>query len=742
MSRRWANAVPPDLQTMDGLPDLPDEIRCAPYTEFDVAVHDGQYRVAPIAVRYLYRNVYGCSWYPHLALAVLLLAAQRHDQATVYSLVAVLHGGLRRLFGSPILASRLPSMDALGQVIDEALHLYLAGELGQSTDATRLMFYQRYQSACSVEQGWLQNLPPDQQQVYRPWLLPPANRALHAPVIDMAAHEREREQRRKEETDALMPAYPELRSEAHLRWNWFSKFRQAYRQAVAQCANNIGPVEYDYTDGDRLWHLRIWTVEALRKGPLASFCGQHQPPDGQHLLEVVDVIALPERRQVDPSVALWFADIIRHTAAPDSNPDAKAWRESWGYVTTTFRTNHADLLMSSYHVFIHAAQQTLGHPLLSVDAAYYGMTFGLMAVDVFTTTGARLNEVMQISLSPDCLVRLKLPSIQTSPTTSSMPRIRYVLRMIPKGERKDQRHDYFIGTETKRLLARTALMLAEHYCLKQSEPLPTVPFNQLHRRAHRFKPAPYLFQLGGRHLSGEAITSCVRFLLHGMALRTTSGRIITLRAHLLRHGFATHAVQVEKIPVDIVGAWLHQKSVPVTEYYSQATETMIADAADLYLLRIARSIDVEQAVARSPHTLQQLYDEAVSKTGTLANVVGGHCTSHGLCKVQFACVGCAAKVPDPAQRAQVEHRRTWAERELVYNREQGLLPEVSRLQHLIEAANSELREMDLIDQYRAAEPPLEEMHDAPSSPVVEEAPPTPSRPNGRTRKKRPSNTST
>ncbi|MEX3985321.1 hypothetical protein AB4Y45_40970 [Paraburkholderia sp. EG287A] len=445
-------------------------------------------------------------------------------------------------------------MGALTQAIDEALHLYLTEEISQPTRATRLQFYRRYQSVSRIEQRWLQSLPDDRRDSYRSWLLPPPNRLIHTPWLDFSTHERECKQRRKEETDALMPVYPELRSEAHLRWNWFSKFRQAYQHAPARTVNDSHPVEYEYADGTRRWHLRIWTAGMLMKDQPGLYDCRHQPPDTLCLLEVVGIIELPEHQQIDPNTALWFADILRHIDAPQSDAEAQAWRKSWGYVNSAFTTKHAELLASQYRQFVHAAQKTLQRPLLSIDALYSGLTFGLMAIDVFTTTGARLNEVMQISLSHECLVRLKMPAPDPISKNSSTPPIRYLLRTIPKGERKNQRHDYFIGTETKRLLARTAQMLAEHYRLEGDERLPSVPFYPLHRRAHRFGPAPYLFQLGNRHLSDQAIISCVRFLLHGMALRTTSGRIVTLRAHLLRHGFATHAVQVEKIPVDIVGA--------------------------------------------------------------------------------------------------------------------------------------------------------------------------------------------
>ena len=46
----------------------------------------------------------------------------------------------------------------------------------------------------------------------------------------------------------------------------------------------------------------------------------------------------------------------------------------------------------------------------------------------------------------------------------------------------------------------------------------------------------------------------------------------------------------------------------MTDYYSQPTETMIAEAADRYLVRIAAHIHVGEAVRRSPAELQALYE--------------------------------------------------------------------------------------------------------------------------------------
>ncbi len=93
--------------------------------------------------------------------------------------------------------------------------------------------------------------------------------------------------------------------------------------------------------------------------------------------------------------------------------------------------------------------------------------------------------------------------------------------------------------ETMRLLVATATMLAEHYGLAPGTPLPRVPFNPFHGRTHRFGPAPYLFQYSHQHLSDLAISACLRFLLHGMVFRTRDGQPVALKAHLLRHAFAT-----------------------------------------------------------------------------------------------------------------------------------------------------------------------------------------------------------
>lgn len=154
---------------------------------------------------------------------------------------------------------------------------------------------------------------------------------------------------------------------------------------------------------------------------------------------------------------------------------------------------------------------------------------------------------MQARVSKDCLVRL----VDDPPPGAKdrSPRIRYLLRLIPKGEKTDTPRNYFLGKETLRLIEKTGHMLKEHYHLGKTETLPVVPFAPTNGRAHRFAPAPYLLQYRHRHLDGGTITACMRFLLHGMIFETREGKPVVLKAHLLRHAFATYAVQALRFPL-------------------------------------------------------------------------------------------------------------------------------------------------------------------------------------------------
>jgi hypothetical protein len=696
------------------------------------------------SIGYIMRNVVGKPWADHLVLVAGVLSAQRYDPSTVKNCLYSVNARLTDFFQEKQVRS-LDEWDA-----EECMIAYLKGELlPKDTQGVRDRFCSYYLTCVKQVNAWLHTLPPVEKALYQRFLLPP----IHPLSVEGLTKRRQviqqSQQTRKEETGAVVIQFSDLRAEGHYRYNRIVRLRQAYLDAVkeihhllAQGETGIFPFAFSYDEGSdpehgvpaqerlsfRVWNRRSFVLahrESYKTGAYYYYKNRYyekhpsRPPVGetQFLLEFVKA----ERLNDDaPPESLWFLELFERDVMgghPLSGSDEeiaakKQWFQAWGYLDEDqdgeigpFDAHTPGVLNWSREDgtdhFVRQARKKTGSLFLPIEALYAAATFGVLSVDVFTTTGMRMNEILQLRLTPDCFVRLQMPAPPGAKDQS--PRIRYAFRLLPKGEKTETLHDYFIGEETKRLLVKVARTLAEHYNLRTGEALPTVAYSPNYSREHRFEAAPYLLQYNRQALPGEAITACLRFLLHGMIFRTRDAKPVILKAHLLRHAFATFAVQVEKIPLDIVGALLKQKNLDVTDYYSQPTDSMVAEAHDLYLARSALHLNVGEALRRSPEELQKLYKEAEGKAGTLADVIGGQCVCHGFCAAKFACVGCAGKVPDPAKRSQLERHRAWAVQQVEYATQEGLFPEAERMRQVVRDCDTELREIDQIEAYRRDE---------------------------------------
>ena len=294
---------------------------------------------------------------------------------------------------------------------------------------------------------------------------------------------------------------------------------------------------------------------------------------------------------------------------------------------------------------------------------------------------------------------------------------RLLIRLVPKG--KDKPADYMIGPETRHNLERVAQMLREHYQLQPDDYLPQVPFNPSNKRSHHFPGnSPYLFQYNGAHLLEKSITACMRFLCHGMVFQGTDGNLVVLKAHLLRHVFATHLREVEHVPLDIIAAILHQKDLQVTGYYAAPSWQQIVKTTDSLLDHFATHLgSVEDAFVRAPAELQRQWESAREQVGTLAKVPGGDCSCHAICPFSYVCTGCVYKIPDPSRRDEIVEQKQWAMIRLDQVKRRGMGPETVKMQALIQRCNTELDEMTIIEEYRNDEhfkPPIhiESTHEA------------------------------
>lgn len=289
--------------------------------------------------------------------------------------------------------------------------------------------------------------------------------------------------RRKVETDALTPHFAKLRGEAHLRWNQLFRLRTKVGEVIALVTSGQAscPVAFSYeeTHPRQRVHARLWD----RRSFVLAHADQYsratgwearrqirafRPESNTYFLEVVGTELLD-----DPSSGLmseqflWFGDVLRYDllsegpclGTPEEVKRKQAYLHSWGYEIEPrckpFSSGIAGLLAWPFeHAnFLRKAQARAQGPLLLVEPLFAAVTFGLAALDFFTTTGARMNELLQVRLTADCLYTMVVEGTQ-----------RLLVRLLPKG--MTRLAEYVVGPETRRHFERVALMLQDHYGLR------------------------------------------------------------------------------------------------------------------------------------------------------------------------------------------------------------------------------------------------------------------------------------
>ena len=645
-------------------------------------------------VHYMNEHVTEMPWINHLAILIAISTCHaRLDVRTVKQRLQVLHRGWKTIFSAYEIA------DFAAWDPAEHLQRYMRDPTLEASLHARQEFLSTYTASTRSLEMYLRSLAEEERLIYRQWELPllPAGMreqlARHKEVQEVQA------QRRKAESDAVTPQFSRIRGEAHVRWNEINRLRQKFREVVAlvQAGQTEPPVSFSYEEPRRKQrlHFTLWN----RASFVVAHANQYHPgtvAKAQHkrrafrqerdhfFLEFTGAEKTAEANTSrDPDALLWFGDLLRDDVlgrnavfgTPEEVQQKQAYLRSWGYGSEEereaevlpFQANHPGLLTGG-HIdgtarFLDTAQQRTDGLLFLVEPLFAAATFGLASLDFFTTTGARMTELLQLSLSPDCLYTMEIGGAQ-----------RLLVRLVPKGT--DKPAEYMVGSETRRNLERVGFMLKEQYEALGSQTLPHVPFNPATHREHDFPdPRPYLFQYQGQHLS-----------------------------QLLRHVFATHLHQVEQVPLDIVAKILHQKDVRVTGYYAAPQWHQVVATTDHLLDTFATHLGtIEDAFVRAPAELQRQWEEAKQAVGSLARVIGGECCCHAMCPIAFACTGCAYKIPDPTRREEIVQQRQWAFIRYEQVKRQGLGPETVKMQALIQRCDTELDEMDLMEEYHKDE---------------------------------------
>lgn len=555
---------------------------------------------------------------------------------------------------------------------------------------------------------WINNnLSSGEQEYYQKFSLPP----FSYDSSDFAFPKLSKEQAqntRKNETDAIVPHLSTIRVEANLRWNQMKRLRDAFQQQIRIVeADSISlPIEFSYAEPKRIGevsHFRLWDKPSFVLNHQQEFSeavikqakhkkSTYSDENNTYFLEFIRAESIESESEPE---GLWFNELIEQNVLGDwtrIRPVEEYERilnflSSWGYDSenerkpTPFYSKHKGIITPSTFITLH--KDKAEGLLIDVEPFYAACTFGLLAVDILTTTGARKSELLQISNTKECIQVKKINN-----------KLHYSYKAIPKG--RDSLEDFYLSKQTMDNIQMVLRMLKEHY---GSDKIPSVLYRD--ERKHLFPiPFPYYFQYAGNALNQFALYSSIRFLLHGLLFEMQDGKAVTIKTHLLRHAFATEAVQRQKMPIDIVAKMLHQKDFNITEYYSASTPTQIAESVSELHDVISSYVDIDDVYLRSPQELQKEFDAYAEKVGVFNKVLGGTCVTDYICPTKMQCLGCKAKIPEPDQEDELlEVIQLSKDMERRF-KQMGLEVEVRKAKEMAKQAKIELKEINLIKQYR------------------------------------------
>ncbi|NBI30895.1 site-specific integrase [Chengkuizengella marina] len=645
------------------------------------------------SIKYFIKNVGDSPWKNHLALSLLCVTDRKLSPSSIYNLMTTINARLLLIFNEC-------NLNDMKQFNYSVVEKYLSGEIAtEHSDRQRQMFLSSYNSFVFNMSKWITTqFTNEQQQLFSQYLFP----KMPFDHRDFKVRERAMDtakQYRKQETSAVTPLLPEIRAEGHFRWNQVKRLRRTVNKLLQKVNDNQRslPINFSYEESEyarERWHFILWDKE--------SFCikyGVNTSTKNEVFLEFIKAEKLEDG---SPGDGLWFLEILKYRLIgswsneyldEDERKSIIDYLEKWGYEDAKNGQapfSHRTPGLLTQGVFITRNARKFNKILINMEPIYAACLFARFALDIITSSGARMNELLQISYDKSCCI----VTIDNSTTPAKK---NYIYRLIPKGREIEE--NYYMPEDVFRSMNDILSMLKEAY---KSDSIPDVEYS-VPSRKHLMSKKKYIFQYQGRHMNEFTINAIIRFLLHGIIIQTNEGKQVSIKAHLLRHAFATHAVQTEKLPVDIVKNLLHQKDITVTEYYSAPTQEQVSSSIDSLYDNWTSYIDIHKGITRAPRELQEIYDEYKERVGTLSKVVGGICTTDAVCPTKLACVGCAAKVPRPEFEEEILAYLKWAEESEVMFNKKGMLLEAKKMKISKNRAKNELNEIRLIKQYEKDE---------------------------------------
>ena len=560
---------------------------------------------------------------------------------------------------------------------------FVEGRMISGGELVKLRIYDVFSS--TYRQVFEEGLTERQKVMWKPYLLPPLPHGFIEKKAQRKAVVTATQNRRKEQSDIILPLFPLLVEIAQLRKQAAERLIKEFRR-LHDCAL-AGEIElpYDFQFVDRqfsvsehatalsevqlierevtlsltLWDRRHWTKRHAKH--YSSFTLK-EAEEGRNAYA-------PERNTCflqykgPPGDFLWIGDLIeKHLLERDS-------REA-------FIVNRPGLLSpaqsdAQWLLFVRSYSDAV---LFEPESLYRGVLFATALATLSLTNGSRLSELLQVSAA-------RFETIVVDELKNQQPTGRKiglcVQKLLPKGCTHESERQFFLISD---MAVRHLKEIAELLQAAHGGSIPVVHPESSGSKADDLIPEPYFFQWAasqdGRlgHLGTRDVSDLLRFLFHGLVLTTRAGEPIRIAPHLLRHVLATHARTVQNIPAEALAYLLHHRvtlpdstralTIPeATAYYSrlpiakllallsEVQSTLISDQGRSYL-----PVPLLQTLKQKDEALRKQFE----RCGMLGPTVLGFCAA-GVCvrpDNRGICANCQYLVP---HYSNLPKAKTWRE---------------------------------------------------------------------------------
>ena len=515
----------------------------------------------------------------------------------------------------------------------------------------------RYETFASIHlRSYFEELTERQQVMWKPYLLPKLPRGFLDNQAQQKAVIAASQERRKEQSDIILPLFPLLVELVQLRKQAAERLVKEFRQlrdctvrgeitlpyrfdyvdrqfSVSEHATTLAEVhliEREITLSLTLWdriqwvkhHAELYTKDVLRRAARQS---EAYAPDRN---------ACFFQYEGPTKNLLWCGDLIEKQQLNQYHGKEMLGTRRPGLLSPAFSDAH----------WFRWARGLSGTILFEPESLYRGVLFAAALATLALTNGSRVSELLQVSATRfETIVVDELKNQQ--PTGRKMGIL--VQKLLPKGYKHESERQFFLISD---MAVRHLKEIAELHTAASGGSIPMVHPEPFGSKADDLLAEPYFFQWAaspdGRlgHFAAQDVAQLLRFLFHGLTLTTRVGNPIRIAPHLLRHVLATHARTVQNIPAEAVAYLLHHRmklpgsshalTIPeATAYYSRLPVTQLLALLFEVQSQLSSGQGRSYLQAPSPQTLEQM-DEALRKQFEQIGIIGptvlGFCSA-GVC---------------------------------------------------------------------------------------------------------------